>query len=200
MEWLQSCPTLCDPMDCSPPGSSVHRILQARMLEGAAISFRGSSQPRDWTLSLMSLVLAGRFFTTSTTWKSLNLGLKGLDWDPTNSKQSPFQMLLLGYPREAEQKENYCLREKIQLFGRWDWFEESEILRYKTSLLKEWQETKWKDNSQNGRKYLQMKHQHGINWQNIQRACAAQYHKNKQINQEMGRRTKIDISSKKTNG
>ena len=35
----QSCPTLCDPMDCSPPGSSVHGILQARILEWAAISF-----------------------------------------------------------------------------------------------------------------------------------------------------------------
>ena len=38
------------PMDCSPPGSSVHGILQARILEWVAISFsRGSSQPRDWT-------------------------------------------------------------------------------------------------------------------------------------------------------
>ena len=46
-----SCPTLCDPMDCSLPGSSVHGILQARILEWVAISFsRGSSQPRDWTL------------------------------------------------------------------------------------------------------------------------------------------------------
>ena len=36
---LQSCPTLCDPMDCSPPGSSVHGILQARTLEWVAISF-----------------------------------------------------------------------------------------------------------------------------------------------------------------
>ena len=40
----QSCPTLCNPMDCSPPGSSVHGILQARILEWVAISFfRGSS-------------------------------------------------------------------------------------------------------------------------------------------------------------
>ena len=46
----QSCPTLCDPMDCSPPGSSVHGILQARTLEWVAISIsRGSSQPRDPT-------------------------------------------------------------------------------------------------------------------------------------------------------
>ena len=45
----QSCPTLCNPMNCNPPGSSVHGILQARIVEGVAISFsRGSSPPRDW--------------------------------------------------------------------------------------------------------------------------------------------------------
>ena len=38
-EVAQSCPTLCDPMDCSPPGSSVHGIFQARVLEWVAISF-----------------------------------------------------------------------------------------------------------------------------------------------------------------
>ena len=44
----QSCLTLCDLMDCSPPGSSVHGILQARILEWVVISFsRVSSQPRD---------------------------------------------------------------------------------------------------------------------------------------------------------
>ena len=43
----QSCPTLCDPMDCSPPGSSVHGISLARILEWVAISYsRGSSQTR----------------------------------------------------------------------------------------------------------------------------------------------------------
>ena len=46
----QSCPTLCDPMNCSLPGSSVHGIPQARVLECVAISFsRRSSQPRDGT-------------------------------------------------------------------------------------------------------------------------------------------------------
>ena len=45
---LQLCLTLCDPMDCSPPGSSVHGILQARIQEWVAIySSRRSSQPRD---------------------------------------------------------------------------------------------------------------------------------------------------------
>ena len=44
----KSCPILCKPMDCSPPGSSVQRISQARMLEWVASSFsRGSSHPRD---------------------------------------------------------------------------------------------------------------------------------------------------------
>ena len=47
-EVAQSCPTLSDPTDCSPPGSSVHGIFQAIVLEWIAISFsRGSSQPRD---------------------------------------------------------------------------------------------------------------------------------------------------------
>ena len=47
---LQSCLTLCDPMDCSPPGSSVHGISMAKILEWVAISFsRESSQSRDWT-------------------------------------------------------------------------------------------------------------------------------------------------------
>ena len=45
---LQSCPTLCDPLDCNPRGSSVHRILQARIPEWVAISLsRGPSPPED---------------------------------------------------------------------------------------------------------------------------------------------------------
>ena len=57
----QSCPTLCDPIDCSPPGSSVHEILQARILKWVAIPFsRGSSQPRDQTRVSS---IADRFFT-----------------------------------------------------------------------------------------------------------------------------------------
>ena len=49
-EITQSCPTLCDPMDCSLPGSSVHGIFQAIVLEWIVISLsRGSSQPRDQT-------------------------------------------------------------------------------------------------------------------------------------------------------
>ena len=53
---LQSCPTLCDP--CSPPGSSVHGILQVRILECVAMpSSRGSSQARDQSLGLLLCLL-----------------------------------------------------------------------------------------------------------------------------------------------
>ena len=56
----QSCLTLCDPMNCSPPGSSVHEILQARILEWVVMpASRGSSQPRDQT---QASPIAGRFF------------------------------------------------------------------------------------------------------------------------------------------
>ena len=56
----QLCPTLCNPMACSLPGSSVHGIFQARILMWVAISFSmGSSWPRDWT---WVSCIAGRFF------------------------------------------------------------------------------------------------------------------------------------------
>ena len=65
----QSCPTLCDPMDCSPPHSSIQGILQARILEWVAIPFsKGSSQPRDRT---RVSCIAGGFFTAWAIWKYL---------------------------------------------------------------------------------------------------------------------------------
>ena len=64
-EVTQLCPTLCDPMDCSPPGSSIHGILQSTILEWVVISFsRGSSWPRDWTQVSRS---AGRRFNLWAT-------------------------------------------------------------------------------------------------------------------------------------
>ena len=57
---IQSCPTLCDPLDCSPPGSSVLGISQARILEWLAISFsRGSSQLRDQIRVFCIFCIAG---------------------------------------------------------------------------------------------------------------------------------------------
>ena len=80
------CLTLCGPVDCSPPGSSVHVISQARILEWVAISFSGDlSDPgmelacpaladslgRDAQLLQISLIPTSGFFTTSTTWEAL---------------------------------------------------------------------------------------------------------------------------------
>ena len=64
---LWSFPTLCDPMDRSPPGSSVHGILQARILEWVAVP--DLLDPGIEPLSLMSPELAGGFFTSSATWE-----------------------------------------------------------------------------------------------------------------------------------
>ena len=63
---IQLCRTLCDPMDCSPSGSSAHGVFQGRMLELVAIFYsRGSSRPRDqsWISGI-----AGSFFTIWATW------------------------------------------------------------------------------------------------------------------------------------
>ena len=68
MKWksvTQSCLTLCNPMDYSPPGSSVHGISQTRILEWVPIPFsRGSSQPRDRT---RASYIAGGYFTIWAT-------------------------------------------------------------------------------------------------------------------------------------
>ena len=68
---LQSCPTLCHPMDCSPPSPEVHGFLQARLLEWVAISFyRGSSQLRNQTrISCIAL----RFFNAEPPGKPVSL-------------------------------------------------------------------------------------------------------------------------------
>ena len=75
-EVTQSYPTLRDPVDCSLPGSSVHRILQARILEWVAISFsRGSSWPRDRTQVSR---IAGRCFNLWATREAQQKGNKYL--------------------------------------------------------------------------------------------------------------------------
>ena len=65
----KSCPTLCDPMDCNPPGSSLHGIFLARILEWVAMpSSRGFPSPRNWNCVSC---LAGRFFTAEPPGKPL---------------------------------------------------------------------------------------------------------------------------------
>ena len=61
----QSCPTLCDPMDCSPPGSSVHGILQARKLEWVAISFSNGWKWKVKGKSLSHVRLSGTPWTAA---------------------------------------------------------------------------------------------------------------------------------------
>ena len=79
---VQSCPTLCDPMDCSLLGSSIYGIFQARILEWVALSFSRSSQPRDWTQVSRTV---GRHFTIWATreilW-SINLAVE-VSWKST---------------------------------------------------------------------------------------------------------------------
>ena len=88
---LQLCLTFCHPMDCSLPGSSVHGIFHARMLEWVAMpASRGSSWPGDWTRVSYASTLAGGFFTISATWEAHRL-----PYDPAN--------LFLGiYPRKLK--------------------------------------------------------------------------------------------------
>ena len=94
----QLCLTLCDPLDCSPPGSSVHEILQARILEWEAILFsRGSTQPRNWT---WVFCIVGRFFTIWNTREALD----GQYFN--NSKRDPnssLNLLVNLYPCEHQQ-------------------------------------------------------------------------------------------------
>ena len=74
----QLCLTLCDHVDCGPPGSSVHGILRARVLERVAISSsRGSSRPRGQTHMYCSSCVAAGFFTTEPLgWLNLYKALR----------------------------------------------------------------------------------------------------------------------------
>ena len=78
-EGVQSCPTLCDPIECSPPGSSVHGIFQVRMLEPVAMpSSRGSSQPMDQTHISCVSGHVGALFATEPQGKPLFLFRKNI--------------------------------------------------------------------------------------------------------------------------
>ena len=78
-ESAQSCLTLCNPMDCSLLGSSIHGIFQARILEWVAMSFsRGSSRPRGWTwVSHMQ----AESLLSEPPGKALNLIIIATDWN-----------------------------------------------------------------------------------------------------------------------
>ena len=70
----QSCLTLCNPMDCNPPGSSVYGIFQARILEWVAISYSvGSSQPRDQTHVSCVSCIGRQILYHYATWEATDL-------------------------------------------------------------------------------------------------------------------------------
>ena len=71
----QLCLTLCDPMDPSLPGSSVHETFQARILEWVAITYsRGSSQPRDQTCISCALCIGKQILHHCATWEAYIYG------------------------------------------------------------------------------------------------------------------------------
>ena len=71
---IQACPTLCNAVDSSPPNSSVHGILQARILEWTAIPFsRGFSQTRGWTIHWVHLSHQGSPMEVNRNQKQKNI-------------------------------------------------------------------------------------------------------------------------------
>ena len=96
---LQSCPTLCDPMDCSPPGSSVHGILQARVLEWGAIAFSGLSAYRH----IIKIYLAiYPYHHTSVRMSIIKQEIKRAREDIGEGSGTPFQYSCLENPMDGE--------------------------------------------------------------------------------------------------
>ena len=92
---LQSCPTLFDLIDCSPPGPSAHGILQARLLQWVAMPFsRGSSRPRDWTCISCVSCIARRFFPHWAAWEALASAAHPLQSSMTACHTQRFQCLI----------------------------------------------------------------------------------------------------------
>ena len=95
-EVAQSCPTLCDPVDCSLPGSSVHGIFQAIVLEWIAISFsRGSSQPG---LELGSPAWQ-TLYSLSHQGSPLQQCTFNLDWIAKNSEMYRYSVISQNYSK-----------------------------------------------------------------------------------------------------
>ena len=121
----QLCQTLCNSMDCSPPGSPVHGDSQARILEWVSKpSSKGSPQPRDWT---QVSHIAGRFFTiwvireAQEYWVGSQSLLQGifltqdLNWGLLHCRQILYKLSYQGRSRKpcgSEAKKSAVLREK----------------------------------------------------------------------------------------
>ena len=130
---IQLCPTLCDPMDCSPPGSSVHGIFQARILEWVAIPFsRGSSWPRNQTWVSWVSCIGMWILYHCATWETQLVTIKSameetelvysvlwcwrrllkVPWTARRSNQSILKEISPGCSLEA-----VMLKLKLQYFG-----------------------------------------------------------------------------------
>ena len=143
---LQSCPTLCDPIECSLPHFTVHGIFQARILKWVAMpSLRGYFQPRDWTHVSCISCIAGRFFTTEPLGKpsysqimyEIGMGV-GLALSQLSANSQPKR----GQNRnKREPREHHCVKGKQtrKRCGTGDWDEtailEKILLR---DFLKNW--------------------------------------------------------------
>ena len=101
---------LCNPTDCSPPGSSVHGLLQTRVLEWVAMpSSRGSSPPRDWTQVSHT---TGGFFAIWATREPLwanaqNVNYTSLSVALTGSYQQPWMPTVPGLPEAVASKHHW---------------------------------------------------------------------------------------------
>ena len=124
-EWsevAQSCPTFCDPMDSSQPGSSVHGIFQARILEWVTISFsRGSPWPRDRT---RVSCIVGRCFTVWATHLLLQgiFPTQGLNPGLSHCRQILYQLSHRGKPAEGKANANpqsIKWGRKVRCWQRW---------------------------------------------------------------------------------
>ena len=98
---LSSVQLLCDSMDCGPPGSSVHRIFQAGILEWVVISFsRGYSWPRGWTQVSCVLCIGRQILYHWATWEALTMTFR-------------LDIMFKGFPGGSENKESACNAEDL---------------------------------------------------------------------------------------
>ena len=107
----QFCLTVWDPMDCILPGSSVHSISRARILEWVAIPFsRWSSPPREWT---QVFCIAGRFFTVWATWENLYINklLLKTNTNKQTKKTRDLKLMNLAF---------FYVWENVRLWGHWN--------------------------------------------------------------------------------
>ena len=163
MDYAQSCPTLWDPIDCSLPGSSVHGILQARVLEWVAISFsRGSSRPRD--RSRVSWIVGRRFtiWATREAYGYESWTIKNVEHQRIDAFELWCWRRLLRVPWTTKRSNESILKEispeyslkglmlKFQYFGHLMWRTESleKILmigKVEGGRRRGWQRMRWLD-------------------------------------------------------